>query len=416
MAQQAATCPKCGTLATAGQRFCSNCGASLDISANQRTEYVTEEETQQAVQTPDASYAPAPPPVQTYQTPPPPPVYSAPPYAKPQKDSSKSVLGQIGCGVGIVILLVLALCGVASYFVYNGLRGFATDTASTNQTGSNVGSGGATNSGGTPTPQTPTVVSVNGKIIYAGVNITIVDTKQTNFFTDDASTSDQAGGIVRVSFKEENQMNASGSFLYSDIMRLLLPDGTSIVPGNEQYGIGPSAATTRNNWADFPVPLSIKSDQLTLRIGTTTEAQMDIPLKANTDVSKYQPKKVTPNKQTQYAGTSWTITDATDQLGYNGKQADKGMTFVIVSLKIDNTSSNDFRGYPGDYVRLRTGATVASPDIGCSLPLSVQAGQTNVTGTCAFLVPQGSTDYTFQLLPNPSTGATTDSTIPFQIQ
>lgn len=416
MAQQSASCPKCGTLATAGQRFCSNCGTSLDISANKQTEYVTGEETQQAIQSAEAAYAPAPPLAQAYQTPPPPPLYSSPPYTKPQKDSSKGVLGQIGCGVGVVILLVLALCGIASYFVYNGLRSLATDTTSTNQTGSNVGSGGATNPDVTPTPRTPIVVSVNGKIIYAGVNITIVDTKQTTFFTDDTSTGNQAGGIVRVSFREENQMNRSGSFLYSDIMRLLLPDGTIVVPGNEQYPIGPDAATSRNNWADFPIPLSVKSDQLTLRIGTTTEAQMDIPLKANADISKYQPKKVTPNKQTQYVGMSWTITDATNQLGYNGKQADKGMTFVIVSLKVDNTSSKDFNGYSGDYVRLRTGGTVASPDGGCALPLSIPAGQTNVTGTCAFLVPQSNTDYTFQLLANTSTGATTDSTIPFQIQ
>lgn len=416
MAQQSASCPKCGTLAIPGQRFCSNCGASLDLGANKQTEYVTEDETMHSAQPAEGSYAPAALPVQGYQTPPPPPVYSAPPYAKPQKDSSKGVLGQIGCGVGVVILLVLALCGLASYLAYNAVQSMVNNAPGTTSTsGNNGGSGGLTNTDVTPTPKPPTVVSINGTILYAGINITIVDTRQSNFFTDDTRTGNQAG-VVRVSFKEENQMNRSGSYLYGDIMRMLLPDGTTVAPDIEQYAIGPDAATTRTNWADFPIPLSIKADQLILRIGTTDQAQMDIPLKPNADISKYQPKTVTPNKQTQYSGTNWTMTGATAQLGYNGRQADKGMTYVIVAVKIDNPTTKDFGGYWGDYVRLSAGGTVASPDSSCNLPLGVKAGQTNVTGTCAFLVPQGNADYTLQLLPSSSTGATTEATISFQIQ
>ncbi len=64
MAQQSASCPKCGTVATPGQRFCSNCGASLDIGANKQTEYVTEDETLQSAQPAEGSYAPAALPVQ----------------------------------------------------------------------------------------------------------------------------------------------------------------------------------------------------------------------------------------------------------------------------------------------------------------------------------------------------------------
>ena len=415
MAQQPASCPQCGTLATPGQRFCSNCGANLDISANKQTEYVTGDETQRSAQSSGDPYAPMPAiqEAQGYQTPPPPPMYSAPSYTRPQKDSSKGVLGQIGCGVGIVILLVLALCGLASYFVYNAVRGAVTNTTGNNSPGGS--SGGLNNTDVTPTPRSPIVVSVNGKVVYAGVTMTIIDTKQSNFFTDDTRSDDQAG-VVRVSFKEENPMSRSGSFLYSDVMRLVLPDGTTVVPTLAQYDIGPDAATTRTNWVDFAVPLSVRSDQLILRMGTPTQAQMDIPLKPNADISKYQPKQVTPNKQTLYAGTTWTITGVTEQLGYNGNQADKGMTYIIVALRIDNPTTNDFNGYWGDYVRLSAGGAVASPDSSCNLPLSVKAGQTNATGTCAFLVPQGNANYTFQLLPNSSTGSTTEATIPFQIQ
>src|SRR5712672_3049644 len=116
----------------------------------------------------------------------------------------------------------------------------------------------------------------------------------------------------RAFFRGENTAKRNPSYLYGDVTRLLLPDKTSIVPLQSQNDISPSSAVTRNNWIDFAVPLSTNVKQLTLRLGTATEAQIDIPLTDSADLSKYQPKTVTPQKQASYAGATLTVTQATE--------------------------------------------------------------------------------------------------------
>src|SRR5579863_10084598 len=136
-------CPQCGTSVPAGQRFCSNCGASMDAdfgkptaasSSDPRHSQYPDIPTQRAADdmAMQGGAVPPPPPIQSF-TPSPaaPPSYtnyptepapnsygqsnpafgqpapalqSVPVYAKPQKDSSKGVLGQIGCGVLVIIL------------------------------------------------------------------------------------------------------------------------------------------------------------------------------------------------------------------------------------------------------------------------------------------------------------------------
>jgi len=202
--------------------------------------------------------------------------------------------------------------------------------------------------------------------------------------------------------------------LYGDVTRLLLPDKTSVVPLQSQNDISPSSAVTRNNWIDFAVPLSTNVKQLTLRLGTATEAQIDIPLTDSADLSKYQPKTVTPQKQASYAGATWTVTQATEQLSAQGKQADKGMIYVIVTVRVDNNSSSPFRDLPEDYLRLKAGDTTVT-DTDSSLPSDIASGQTNATGETIFLVPQGNTNFTLILLGVPSTNTTQEVSIPFSI-
>jgi hypothetical protein len=116
-----------------------------------------------------------------------------------------------------------------------------------------------------------------------------------------------------------------------------------------------------------------------------------------------------------YVGTKWTLVSATEQLSGDNEQAPKGQMFVILAVKIDNNSAQSFDAYPGDYIRLQTGDTKATAESD-SIPLSAASGQTNQTGNALFLVPQGSTSFTFLLLANASTGATQQSSIAFQIQ
>jgi len=335
--------------------------------------------------------------------------YQAPVYTKPQKDSSKGVLGQIGCGVLAVILVVLALCGGAGFFAYHYITSAANNrvaTVTTGNTSSNVNDV-------TPTVAPPVTSPVNAALIYADVNITVVDAKQGGGFADDTSTSSPS--IVRIDLKEENKTTHSSSYYYGDMSRLLLPDGTSVKPGNTQVLTGPDTTISRTNWIDFPVPSKIDVAKATLVLGKADEEQINVPLTSNPDMSKYQPKTVTPGKTTTYSGMTWTLVSASKQLSGDNQQAPQGQVYIVMTLKIDNNSANDFRGYPGDYIRLQTGSTKATPDSDNTIPTSVSAGQTNQSGTCAFLVPQGSTSFTLLLLAD-STGTVQQASIPFQIQ
>ncbi len=410
------SCPKCDTPLAPGQRFCSNCGSIVEPSAYQPTELtpdsgstLPEKGTYQEIPPPpppQGSYAEA-----SYQ--PPQMGYQVPPsYAKPQKDSSKKVLGQIGCGVLAIIVLAVAICGGVGYFAYHSLTSTVNRVSQTaTTTGSTLGN---SSSDSTPTLMAPKTSQVNATVKYADVDMTIVDVKQANGFSDEPETS-SSSVIVRVDLKENNKTAHPSSYYYGDVMRLIMSDGTSVTPFNAQYSSGPDASVSRTDWIDFPARSSVDVNKLTLQLGKANEAQIAVPLTNNPDVTKYQPKTVASGKSTLYVATNWTLVSATAQLSGDNQQAPKGQMYVILTLKIDNNSGQAFDGYSGDYVRLQTGDTKASPESD-SLPTSAAAGQTNQVGNVLFLVPQGSSNFTFLLLASQSTGATQQASIPFQIQ
>ena len=66
---------------------------------------------------------------------------------------------------------------------------------------------------------------------------------------------------------------------------------------------------------------------------------MLIPLVRNADVSKYQAKTTNLNGQMLYFGLNWMLTGATSSLSIQGQQAAKGMRYITLLLKVDNTLS-----------------------------------------------------------------------------
>src|SRR5260370_11810786 len=99
--------------------------------------------------------------------------------------------------------------------------------------------------------------------------------------------------LLRLNLKEKSG-SAVGGFLYGDVMRLVLPDKTTIVPSNAQFGINPAQESSRTNWIDFTVPTNFKVDQLTLLLGTDKEAQMSISLSSSPNLSSYHPMPASP--------------------------------------------------------------------------------------------------------------------------
>ena len=446
-------CPQCYTPVAEGQRFCTNCGATTNANANSPTvaaegdpTYIRNSESPLPMTpaTPMNSYgnsfysgttegqelAPPPPPPESLMQGPPYAQYreqvvpystqpgstpsELPSYAQPQK---RSGAGRI---IGIFLLLILLAGIIAGGYALLKSRGNGNTHTSTTQgnTGTTTNSNTPQSGNSTPTGTGSTNGLVTGaeqlnlKVTYSGVDITITSVQQQDSFPDDSSTSHP--GVVRVNMDESNP-TSDASFSYGDAARLILPGSTTIVvPANEQHYSPPSKASTQTNWIDFPVPgQKVDLRKLVLRLGTPTQNQMNIPLYPNADLSQYQPKAVSPNVSTQYAGLTWTVTTATASLSAAGHQADKGMEYVTVTLKVDNPSSNDFSGYWGDYIRLNTGSTTSSPTTDSTLPLSFAAGSAGSKGNVIFSMPTGSTSFTLILL---KTTNYNQATINFQIQ
>lgn len=440
----AQTCTNCGAPLAPGQRFCSNCGtlqegpAKPTALSNGGATNFHQAETMGSVPPPPPpipgymsspssapspynqyQYEQAPYPVPQQYQPTSPPSNYAPPvqqqqaqplpsYARPMKDSSRGVLGQIGCGVGIVILLIMVACGGISYFVYNALKHVPPSNSSTYNSGSSSSSNSSTTT--QPPITTTNLDATHATVMYASIKMTIVDVKQAKTFLDDSDAS--TNGMLRLDIKEEAPSKA-GIFAYSTVARLLLPDGTSTQPTNAQNGTAPASGTSRNNWLDFSVPTTIKADQITFVLGTDTEQQIKVPLTGKADLSQYQDKSSPQNKQTTYRGLKWTITNAAMSLSNSGNQAQKGMTYVLVTVRVDNPSSNYFTEYYGDYIRLKSGGTTSQPTTDTTVPLSFEAGSSGKTGVAIFQVPPGAS-YTFILLPD-TTNNVSQTSIDFQV-
>ena len=376
----------------------------------------------------DAEVIPPPPPpdsfISTPQEAPASPYYTQPPQVKGTVPAyAQAPKRSRGCLIAsIVLLLVLALGVVGGFYI---LRHTNSTGSSQNGNSSSTKQDSSSSSGITPTsvattgsngntPNTggPTTVPLNLKFTYSSVDITLVSVQQANSFSDDSGTSQ---GGVRIATMESNSTTNNASFLYSDVVRLILPDGSINAPSNEKGFEGPAAGISRDNWIDFAVTnQNIDLSKLILRFGSVTENQMNIPLVAGADLSKYKSKTVTPNSTFQYAGLNWTLASATESLSANGKQASMGMVYVTVTLKAVNSSANNFSAYPGDYIRLQSGNS-KSPPSDFTFPTSV-ASQSTGTGMVTFAIPQGDTSFRLLMLAQQSSPPINGASATFQIQ
>ncbi len=435
MRQYPGTCPSCSTPLASEQYFCPGCGSVLKGGANQATQFTPQYGTPTPNFAMDTTWrtSPPPPPTGSFMSPQSFPQapgggyqsslsgYQPPAYATAKKDASRSVMRQIGCGMLAAILIILALLGGAGWFAVHffqsiaSTRGTSTTTynSSTNSAASSTGSNSDNGSNPASGQVAPTVTPVNATVTYAAVTYTILDTKQSNLFSDDKqSQGPDVKGVLRIDVKEVTSAQSATGYYYGDMWRLMLPNGSKVAPLNSPYINGPDANITRITWVDFPVA-PLNSKQTSLQLGRDTESQIIVPLTTNPDVSKYQPKTITVNQQTQYGVMTWTITTVTMQLYYKNKAVDKGQAYLIIALKANNSSSQDFNAFWGDYIRLQTSDGTNSGPTDCTIPLGVPMGS-SVSGNCVFQEPQGSASYTFVLLARPPS-IPQQGTIPFQV-
>lgn len=428
-------CLNCGAPLAPGQRFCSNCGSTLEAGAGDPTARAAEANQGYAPMPHDDAtqlpVAPPPPPPDAYSQPPntfyppqaapevvplaqqgqPPLVgqQAVPQYAKPQKDSSRGVLGQIGCGVLAIILVVLLLCGGIGYFLYRAVSNAANSTTTTSTTT------GSTTTGGNGSPQAiPTLTaSINQTVTYASVDTTIVSVQEASSFSDDANTN--AAVVLRINVKEHNTSAQTAFLNYNPNYMLILPDKSTVAAGNSQVSSIIDQAVQRNNWIDFLLTKSIPISQLTLRIGAVGEAQISVPLTGSANLSAYQSKTIAPNTTFQYAGLKWALTQVTSSLSHKATQAKTGMRFITLSFTLSNSSSNTVFTSANQYARLQQGSTTNS-ETDDTLPSNLAPGTTGATGTVTFEMSQSGNSFTLIMLAQPNTTPpVTQQTVNFQI-
>jgi hypothetical protein len=295
-------------------------------------------------------------------------------------------------GCILLVLVLLVLLGAGSYLVFSLL--------STRGTGLGIG--------GTNSQSPITTTQVHETVTYAGVEVSVLNAQQSqNFLNDPNSATD---GMLRLNLQEHNPTTAKISWLYYDIAQLVLPGGKTVTPTYAKATVGIAPGATQNSYVDFAVPATDKVSQLTLRLGATNEAQMDIPLTGNANLSKYAPTSVKPDGQLQYFGLNWTLVSATAQYSITGQQASKGMRYIVVTLSVDNPLSQvAITGSPFTYIRLQSGNSNFTP-VDTTLPVSFDTRVTGKSGTVTFLVPQKSTAFTLALVPQNQNGATQATT------
>jgi len=454
MAQQPTRfCSECGAQLQASQRFCTNCGATMNMDAAAPTmgssaSILAGEPTMAAApDLPVSGFNTPAPPMGQPTAPPPPPVSgtynpyvssapgvqtygqnaSAPGYPPtpgfaplPPRGAPMPVPAYArkpkrgnGCLVTSILLLIVLAAGIGTFVFF---RSRSTPGAQSNGPFTSpraTATAPVTGGGQTPTVGTSGLQPLNLKITYASIALTLLSAQIAPSFPDD-SASPGSSGVLRVSLQENNTTTGNPSYLESDVVLLVLPDGSTVRSNNQKQNISPDPGVNRANWLDFALNSQASISQLTLRMGSATESQMDIPLRAGADLSKYQDKTSSPNAQFVYSGVNWTLKTATLSYSYSDRQATTGNVYVVLSLSAVNDSPNSFVDSAGSYLRLQTNGASAEPDGHTTLPISI-GSHTTASGVVAFLMPQGATSFTLVLLsqPNPPVNQVTQN---FQIQ
>jgi hypothetical protein len=303
--------------------------------------------------------------------------------------------------VGVLIVLLVALAG--SIYAFSKVPSSLTFHSSNNQS--------STQSGGNVTSSQ----QLNLSTIYASDQITFTSVQQAGKFNDDAFTTFSShGNYVRINFKERQLAKHASFFSYREAFHLILPDKTVLSSTRAQAYIAPDQEVIRTNWVDFAADSQLDLGQLTLRLGSSDENQMDVPLKTGADLTKYQPKTTTLNKSFQYASIPWKLLSATQSLYFEGKQAKSGQVYITVSLTTNNTSQNDLYLY--NFLRLKSGDSVTSPEYTSNLDkfYNLKANTTDIQGSATFLATP-STSYTLRLLASSSQDFNEQS-VNFQVQ
>ncbi|GCE17185.1 zinc ribbon domain-containing protein [Dictyobacter kobayashii] len=370
-------CPRCGAETDLRQRFCARCGLSIKSPA-ERAQQIYSPRPQPAVDDADMfspQYQAAPAfqerfPAQPLDNR---PIQDEDDFAPSQpRYSARSRRRRPGwVGLLLLALALLLILGVALYFILP-LLGIGKATQASISTS-----------------------DLQTTINYAGTDILLQNVQQANNFLDDPAT--RSDGMVRLHVQATNKGKNSTTLIYPNIAHVLLPGGKEVPVLYASSNPTLAAGETQVSNLDFAVPASIKADQLVFRLGASTEARMDIPLKMHADVGQYAPKSIDLNKDAGYLSLDYQLTQASTQWSLDGQQAPKGMRYLTLTFKVNNPLTQSvIAGSPFDYMQVKAGAMTTQPQQ-ADMPVTLAAHVQNQAGTAVFLVPQDANAMTLLL-------------------
>lgn len=238
--------------------------------------------------------------------------------------------------------------------------------------------------------------SLNSAVTYAGATVTILSVEQAQNFVDDPQSA--SNGMVRINLQEQNTTSVPISWDYNQSARLVVQGKPALTPTyvKSKGSIAPGA--TQKSVVDFAVDNGGNLSTLIFQLGTNKEAQMQIPLNGQANLSQYQPKTSKQNGSLTYFGLNWTLTGSATSWSIAGQQASSGMEFLTLNFSIDNPLAQQaISGSPFDYMRVKAGSQTATP-VSTTVPVSFAVGATGKQGSTTFLIPQNTTTCTLLLM------------------
>ena len=238
--------------------------------------------------------------------------------------------------------------------------------------------------------------SLNSVVTYAGATITVLNVQQAQNFVDDPQTA--SDGMLRLNLQEQNATNVPITWDYQQSARLIVQGKPALSPTYVKAKGSLAPGATQKSVIDFAVANGGNLSTIVFQLGTSKEAQLQIPLTGQANLNQYQPQTSKQNATLTYFGLNWTLTGSTTSLSIPDQQASSGMEFLTLNLTIDNTLSQQaISGSPFDYMRVKVGGQSIAP-VSTTVPVSFATGEMGKTGTATFLIPQNSTACTLLLL------------------
>jgi hypothetical protein len=257
-----------------------------------------------------------------------------------------------------------------------------------------------------PASQAVTTMNVQRSGIYLGVTFTLVNIQSATTFSDDPIHTGPA--TLRLTVQVHNTAKNVIDLEYYDIVRLLIPKQTPVVPTNLTLLPTPAAGAAQTGWIDFPVARNIVLSTLQLQLGNSAigETLVTIPASGSYDASHFADHLYHPSISPIYYYYGpygdkhelvYHLNSVNVSYSYNGTEATAGQQFYSLNFTVDNPNGIQVSpGYGYDYIRLVLGSN--HPPVYNTLPNGFKAGAQGVSGSVIYEAGAGMHNLTIEFL------------------